>query len=589
MPIDIISYVEEFTKSGYEEKNNPLKETRDFNHPGWTEIREEMSWHVLGSFPWHIFRTKRPSEDPEIFTWRKKVFRPVTKGPMRDVMKDTRRIMAESNFAVRDIDEGTMEYVREEIFSGQEGADPVDFFDYMFSRAFNEMILDPHSCIVPMPYGEGLFNPSVQVEVDLWTIESTQIVERRSDRFTWKSYDKSRLKKDGEVYYVIDDTNYYLIEEKAQASSSDERFQITIYYAHNSGSHLAQILGGWAEFRTGRILYRSWFEGFTPMGNEALDTFSTYQVVKDRVGFPIRIQKEQPCGHRTSEYECQAGYLEYYDTSVTHERTMCPSCSGSGYAPPFFPGNVILKAATDPGETETASIEILEAPVESLTAMREDFEMNLNKADEALNKRFIAQAQSGKAKENDNEGRAAMIMTIAQHFFGTVIENVLYAIVKLRRPFDFQSFKPVVVVPTEFKLKDSAMLLEELGIIATAGLPASIWTQKVLEYCDREYGNDLNTKMKIQIALLYDPFSIQGLIGQNQLKAIGAMNVEQAQRSALVFNTIELIVQEMGTAVLSRDFTFWKAELDKRIDEALPEPEPMFAEFGTTEPPEGGE
>jgi hypothetical protein len=536
-----------------------------------------MAWHLLGTFPSRLYAEKRPSEDPEWWQWRKKNHRAITKGPIRTEVKNLRRIFTQSNYVI-ECDELTEAAISAESFSG------LNYMGYMMSDVLEQQVVDPNAALVHIPTGDFSDLTGSPVGIDLRVIPSDRLIDRDQYKVSWLDYEESSQKKGGKRWWVIDLEAYYIVEEKEGGGVS-----ILTYYLHNTGQPVWQVLGGWAERRGPYTMFKSWFEGYLPFANEALDQFSSYQVVYNQSAFPIRVQEETECTYFNERGQCHGGFISYEGPEGMDQIT-CPNCKGSGMAPPVYPGHVYLRrrAAIDEQEP-SAYLEYITPPVESLKVMSESWDKMLERAKEAICARFIQEAQSGKAKEADREGQHAMIQTIAQQFFGVLVEGSVRIMQRLVNPLRWQALEDQVrvIAPTDYKLKDSHTLLLELQELGKVSTTSGIYTEKVREYCGKVFGNDHIRKGKNEIHLLYDPLAIYSPDDKNSMLAAGSITQRDLQKSAMAYHVIELIVIEQGPVVLSQPFTWWQQQLDQRIEAMLPPPPkiPTFAEAFT----EGGE
>lgn len=574
MSVNVTAYLQAFLASDRKKFGHPLQKTEDFNEPGWFELRENMSYHVLGAFPHRIISTKRPSEDPDWFAYRKLNYQPITKGPMRDIMKDVSRSFVSSNWVLTNLEESVEAYISEERFNGQ------DFMTWITSRGFGEMILDGNSAVVVMPSGEGLTDPSIPADADLWIVTSTQLIDFEDGLISWFSHEESPLKKKGRVIYIVNDTSYFRANEREGKGGSE--FVLTEIYRHNTGSlsGLAQVLGGWPEWREDSVIFRSWFEAYVPFANDVIEEYSTYRVAYGMMGFPIRKEYEKECTFSQGVYFCDGkGFWE----GDEGQRVTCSKCKGTGRTPPIHPGHVIEIPRPEEGETVVDELSYLHIPVDSVKDMRESWNNLLERAKEAISLRFIQEKQSGVAKDMDREGARAMMQVIAEWFFGTVIENLLFGITKIRRPLDFDKFKPVVIIPNDFKLKDDNFLLKELQEAAKVSTTSGIYIEKVREYCDKAFGNDLFTKRKVELQLILDPLATFSIEEKNGMKATGAITVRECTISTHAYSDIEFMVDEMGKESLLESDSFWRDKFKAFTDAKYPVPTivPTFAEqFG---------
>ena len=554
-------------------KPSPLKDSSNEDHPylepGWEQIREEMSWHLLGRFPAYLYDAKYPTEDPEWWNWRKANHQPITQGSITRIKNKVRQTFNDSNWTIQ-IDDESREYIFEsENFYG------MSFMDWFYSEAWEMTPLDPNGVIVPMPVGVGVEDSAVQVDVKLLLIPSYKILCNKANLLIFEA-----PKADG-VWWVIDKEWYYIIEKTSQ-----ETYSIIEYYNHNTNTMMWQVLGGFSEKREEGKIYDSWFRSFVPFGNDALSAYSNYKVVEAQSAHPIRVELERVCDY-TEEHDgvivtCDGGSL-YYDGS-TH---VCPNCGGKGYVPIVHPGHAIVKPRTkiELGEATPdsgAEIEYIQPPIEAIEALKKSYMERLELAEKAISLDRTLEAQSGIAKELDREDQRTLISLIAQWEFGTVIQNTVYNIIKLRNPNTWESLKPSVVVPNDFKLKTAGELLEELKVARESGMPDALYTELAREYTLKRFPNQFTIQRKIELAFRLDYLHIQDKELQNLLSVNGSADVFDLTASNHTYNIIEEILFDNGETALQNPYSWWEAQYQNRIEQLRPD-ESTMADFGTAE------
>ncbi len=567
--IDIEAYAVKLTGSSNPTMLDPWKQTWDYNKPGRMEIREMAGIHLLGEFPHRLFADKYPTESDSIRQWIRDNYEPITKGPAQSFVRDCARMFSASNWSVS-VDDETRKYIESPRWDGK------SFRAYFASEVWPLTVLDANAVAVCMPTGEGLGDPTKKVDVDIWLLETKQIIERPTNRhglLSWEDYEgnyyiESGNEKKGKRYWVLDNEWYYRID---QAGSGKNDYAVTYYYRHGTGTMLCQDLGGDAECRQEEdkgkgIIYHSFFEAYQAWGNDAITSYAHYKVVEAQMAHPVIEQYSNPCNYRDSYgHECLDGYM-------SESGRMCSNCSGTGLAPFAKPGEIVQRPI--PSNSETDGLNSLvgkplrtyyHPPVEGLNALWEKVEKRLELAKEAINKRWINQAQSGTAKAFDKESEYATFQHIASWEFGTVIKGILFNIVKLRFPNTWQSMDPEVAIPTDFNLLTESDLIDKLSALRTANAPASVYQESIISYIQKAYTSQPKIQRKLKLAVYLDPLQTLTFGVRDGLNMNRSATIEDLIRSNFVYSVINDAIFDNGDQVLYNPIAWWRSLVEKKL------------------------
>ncbi|MFM9061024.1 MAG: hypothetical protein ACKOQP_05095, partial [Bacteroidota bacterium] len=204
-------------------------------------------------------------------------------------------------------------------FSGQY------FYNYIQKYVVRRMIEDPNGYLVWIPYGEGLTNPAVKVEVEPLVISSNLIKYVDEDMITWLDVEETsevlengKRRMSGEVYYSLTEFGFY--KHIQIGNKQDKRFELVEIYMHEMDELPAVVLGG---DLTDDDYFESYFSAFVPFANEAIRQYSDWQGVMTTSAFPYREEQSETC----SAPGCRDGFV--FDNTLQDNRA-CRSCKGTG-------------------------------------------------------------------------------------------------------------------------------------------------------------------------------------------------------------------------------------------------------------------
>ena len=186
------------------------------------------------------------------------------------------------------------------------------------------MIEDPNGYLVWLPYGEGVTNPSVPVDVTPYIVSSEYIKYVDEDTLTWlddeeKSYvtENGRSVRKGDIYYTLNEEGFYMHQQ--YGLKSEKRFELTQIYRHDIGRLPAIVLGG---DLTDDDYFESYFSPFVPFANEAIRQYSDWQGVMTTSAFPYREEIAENC----DAPGCRGGAIWNEDEQ---EHYPCKVCRGT--------------------------------------------------------------------------------------------------------------------------------------------------------------------------------------------------------------------------------------------------------------------
>jgi hypothetical protein len=515
-----------------------------------------MFVHTRGKKPETILTARRPNEDPDVQKYRLMIYEPITKGSMNRAIDKLFRIFQNANFSISVSDE-LNEYLNTRKFEGQ------FFYSFIQKYVVRRMIEDPNGFLVWVPSGEGLFNPSVKVDVSPLLIMSEHIKVFEPNLICWRSPDEfvevlSNGKKTntGLVYYTLTNDAYF--RHFQVGTGQNTRFETELIYMHQIGQVPAIILGG---DLTDEDFFESYFSAFVPFANEAIRQYSDWTAVMTTSAFPYREEIAETC----SAKGCRDGIV-YNHESDEHER--CGVCKGSGRVISRSPFGVYIREKGDGilkenNSSSEAMLKFISPPVDIIQYSGQAWETLLKKAEESLHLTTIDEAQSGTAKQIDREDSFSQLTKISNNIFDEIIFKSLMFIESYRNVI--QPKEPVIVKPISFSMKTEEDLISEITKLTDKNAPVAFLVESTKDLAKKRFsGNKAVTRM-VEVLVSYDPLFNLSVKDKQTLLASGTIKKEDLLKSLYAYKTMTNLVASNGTEFLEQGLS----ELFNALDTAM--------------------
>jgi hypothetical protein len=521
----------------------------------WKKVRETMYVHTRGKNPGNILTGRRPNEDPEVQKYRLSIYEPITKGSINRAIDKLYRIFVSANFSIQ-VSEELSIYLGEKKFNNQY------FYNFIQKYVVRRMIEDPNGWLVWIPYGEGLTNPGVKVEVEPVLISSAQIKYIDEDAITWMDDEEhsevleyGKKKVSGEVYYTLTDVGFY--KHIQVGNKSDKRFELVPIYIHDMGFLPGTVLGG---DLTDEDYFESYFSAFVPFANEAIRQYSDWQGVMTTSAFPYREEQSETC----SAPGCRDGFV--YDNDLGDSRA-CRSCKGTGKVISRSPYGVFMRAPSNVIDGQTNSTEpmirFVSPPVDIINYSGEAWQILLKKAEEALHLNVIDESQSGIAKMIDREDSFSQLTKINNNVFDEIIYNSLRFIEKYRNvsnPMD-----PMIVKPISFSMKTEEDLISEINSLTDKNAPVAFLVETTKDLAKKRFSGNKVISRIVEVLVTYDPIYHVNTKDKQMLLAAGTIKKEDVVKSLFAYKVLQGIVSQNGTEYLEKPLTEIFADLDNAL------------------------
>lgn len=526
------------------------------NYDNWNKVRNTMFVHTRGKDPGKILTDRRPNEDPDVQKYRLSIYEPITKGSINRAIDKLYRIFIASNFSIQ-VSEELSVYLNTQKFKNQY------FYSFIQKYVVRRMIEDPNGYLVWIPYGDGLTNPGIKVDVEPVLVMSSQIKYVDEDTLTWMDheeksevYENGREVEKGEIYYTINEVGFY--KHVQYGNKIDKKFAVEEIYIHNIGSLPAIVLGG---DLTDDDYFESYFSAFVPFANEAIRQYSDWQGVMTTSAFPYREEIAENC----DSPGCRGGFV--YDQN-SEETRPCKICKGTGKVISRSPYGVFMRGQTNNALDSNSlpdqpMIRFISPAVDIIQYSGQAWETLLKKAEESLHLNTINEAQSGTAKRIDQEDGFSQLTKINNNVFDEIIYKSLQFIENYRNvtnPMD-----PVIVKPISFSMKTEEDLIAEINSLADKNAPVAFLVETTKDLAKKRFSGNKAVSRIVEILVTYDPIYHVSIKDKQMLLAAGTIKKEDIVKSLFAYKTLQSLLAENGTEYLEKNLTEIFVDLDNKL------------------------
>lgn len=499
---------------------------------------------TIETFPDTLFKLKAPNESQEQWDYRMANYRPKTKAAWSRAVGSAARIWNEQNWSLifEDDDSIFKDELSAESYFTKSYPEFKSITTFFKSVVHKHKFDDPNIlvCNKPRKLPE---DQSELIEPITVLYRSDQVIEF-NERVAMILLDEKSLVKiggklvrQGIMWELYDDTNIYIIQQVGD--KQDLKFEFFVWYEHNlEFLPCVKLKGVPAKKVEKSMLYESHFNNAVPDLDEALYDHSNLQLSKTGHAFPQRVEVAERCD------TCDGTGYTIHDDDAKSEIT-CRSCQGTGGAgrqsvlgvSKWIKAERLEGAGSEmpfPGveyvEPGTGIYEFLDKQIDKAIAQA-FMMMNIDVSDTARTGSSLDESAT-KSKINREELFAFLEGINDQEFmlFAFCIETQG----RIRYAERWNSF--VLKKPTEFAIRDSFELTEEIVAAKNAMLPTSILTNLNIQFANIRFATNDKQKKVVKLqgkmdSLMYNSVTeINSMVGSGRIASWKAtMHIEWNQ------------------------------------------------------------
>jgi hypothetical protein len=454
------------------------------------EIAERVKVHADGAYPKTLIDELRPNEPEVIKEYRKKIYKPYTKGFFNKIFTLLQKIAKSEDWRID--------------FPNWQGATPENeriqpyisenypYFDslenYIFSIVLKQSIVDPNGIVLVLPLAFNVKqNEYYKPFAFVYSCEKVLYFEK----------DLLVVKKDNKGFkenYIFCDADSICFVEVGK--SKQVPIVSFVEYKNTVGEIPAFHLGGLVnkvsyENDSLKFLYDSFVTPCLPYFDEASRLYSDHQA-----NMVLNIHPEK---YIFQNGECKTCAGLGHTKNEAYEKVTCNTCKGSGYkSSPFGVHEISPVAMNENGNIPTPPIGYIEKPLGLIEALKQEINDQCRQGLSSLGLEFLYEvptAQSGVAKEYDREEINTFVAMVARHLVENIVKPIIWYTMQWRYKIslnekDIKENSPIVRVPKKFDTLTSAILANRLKTAIENKYDYS--TRKALEiqYAESEFGKD---------------------------------------------------------------------------------------------------
>ena len=455
-----------------------------------------------GEYPRKLIDEVRPNEHLIVKEYRKKTYEPVFSEVYDRVLNALNKIQRADGYFLKFPQEPFSKIAKDEdleTYLTKNFTASKSLMNWAFQVGLKQYTIDANGVIIV--WAEQT-EPTEYKKPKPYVINSSKIVYHyEGNSIIYKDDD------DHNVYYSIDKISWSKWRKKRKGNG----FDLVEETFHGLGVFPGFTIGGVVEEEEelGRE-YQSRLKAMLPWLNVATVEFSDLRAeITQHIHSTVWIYQDE---------QCQSCNGQGFTFNKEQEKVPCTNSKCKGGQIPTSPYETIrvrpakttmgeVPAPTPPAGYIQKQTEIAELQDKRINEMR-------YRALAAINMQFLeAQpaAQSGVAKAYDRDETNNTFYGVAVDL-GTIMTNIAYLCAKWRYNalYDDATIKtmvPVCVVPNQFDILGSQLILEEIKAAKDSGLNDSVLSAQELEYIVKRFPNDIEMQNMLRDSFNLDPAS----------------------------------------------------------------------------------
>lgn len=478
----------------------------------WQKYERDIRGHIDGNLDGELITTRRPNEGKDSYAYRKKVWQAVTRQYFSGVMMSLQKIRKSDDFAYRwpvnDVefniasDESLRKYI--EVTFPHFGSLDYWYWNYCFQQSLIDAnavsIIWPENIVKkdneyyrPVPH---IFNSSSIRE----HLHNELIVVRSDEEAYYRSGNRDY---DAAVYYSVDrESIVKYVQTDARGNFSAQEWFHGLGYLP-----VVKLYGQIESTNDNRLTAISRLYGMVPYLNEAAREYSDMQIeVVQHIHSTLWTLQQAECK------DCKGIGTKPSQTGPV----VCPSCKGAGHYP-MNPGEVMVIRNPAPGEAQTPTppAGFVQKDIEIAKLQNERILSHFYNAYSAINFEFkmnVPISQSGIAKQFDRSEFTNFVYTVAEDAIRHIDSHIKIicdyrynGIVTSEE--QLKMMLPVLSVPVKYDILPESYLTDEIKKLREAKVSPSIINAVEVDFANKKFNYDEETKTKIIAAYEIDPFA----------------------------------------------------------------------------------
>jgi len=536
-----------------------------------------VATHTRGFNVGRFFKLRRPNEPDEFYNHRILNYQAHLKGAwLRAEDKLSRILSVRFKYESSDY---LFDYLNAPRFNNK------NLFSWFREFAYRRLLEDANGFITWLPYGEGLINPSVKVDIKPYMIYSIYICDlpkhTKGEYITFcmpevrYTYGKKNEYTEME-YWAIDREWYY----KLYRTGDRGDWVSEPYYRHGLGVlPLIEMPGlqtnantpynnltAQAKFGVNYDPYiynkkgtsytlnsqfpfyvdykESFFIGFIPSANTALTHFADAEAALLSCGYPIRVEEFTPCNERACGTNPAYPGMILGDDGNYHT---CHTCGGHGLILPNPLGRYVRRrvpAGMNEKDFVTEPISIIRGVPDEVKILYDNAFDFAKRAENDVWLKDTDKVMSAEQVVAGNDGSKSMVKKIGDSVLNTIQEMMYFA--ELLTHGSSPIIVPSVEPPLDYNVLDENEMIHNITVLNNSFVSKSVKIKYEKDLA-RVQANGKDEPVRIiEIKEMWDVFYGQGEVESGQAVMVGGMKPELMQKHIACDAIIARIIARNG-------------------------------------------
>lgn len=477
---------------------------------------DRLRIHANAEYPKELIEERRPNEEEAVHTYRKKIYKSVTKGTFSRIMTCLEKIRKSRDMIISFPPENVYGGLAPEEYPSKYFEELMPFnkslMNWSFDVMLKNMLIDPNGLILVMPI---VFNPESNQyrEPYPYIFNSDMVLEFvQNDYCIVQSHEFSEYKDiagtkhtDGKVYYVATTTTI----QRWEQTSSDGTVTMKDEFLHNSGYLPAwKMKGVLKQSKGSSFLFESRIDAVADFLDEAAREGS------DFAGSKVMHNYLEKWRYQSQKCNTCKGLGSIIDPESPDGTHVCGACNGSMYeAPSPYKVTTVYPTELKDHPTPMPPGGFIARDIETARFMREEIELHLYHALSSINFEHLAKTplnESGVSKEWDRDEAFTKVYSVAEdvvYHMDNVAKCSVDQRYMVRVPDEKarRAMAPIIPVPEKFDIMSTDYYIEQLDKARKAGVNPYLIKYMEIEVAGKQFSSEPEKKRELELILSLDP------------------------------------------------------------------------------------